>query len=251
MSDKLNSINENMMVARDITNALTGNFLRYLQSFREDKTRVMTNRELTEEGKRKKLEREQQRHEVAVMKMIHNERTKRDEHLNAAIKDATAIITADLPKVDAETEKLFMQRVDELEGKVLYATNANTARQALEEMAANATEPALAAIVRDRIRQLTQQVLPLANEGEQLTLRQALGRLYEDVSNRALPVGAKEARERLETAKGLLSAPMVSELILNNLGEISNDAVRYANNTTAYFNEKGGLVREIEMRGSY
>ncbi|MBO1513703.1 hypothetical protein [Metabacillus bambusae] len=246
---QLKKMSENYISAYEIRSSMAGYFNTFKDFYLEDRNKVMNNRELTHAGKEKRLERVKQRHEIDFMKMFREQEAKRNELLNENIKIAKSIILAELPPVDAETEKLFTKRVEELEGKIIFATNLDAAKKALEEIAAIATEPALAATTKEKIKQLSQQVLALAPSDKVITVKYELGKLFEDVSSRALPQGAIQATEALESAQEFLGMDLVQPFILDNLGQISNDLVRYANNTESYFIDKADVIKDIEMNG--
>jgi len=249
VDQRLKKMSENYVAAYEIRGSMAALFNTFRDFYLEDRNKVMNNRELTEVGKQKRLERVRQRHEVDFMKMIREQRTKFEEYLQENIKIARSIMLADLPQVDKETEKYFMLQLGELEGKILFATNVDEAQKALEEIASIATEPKLAAIAKEKIVQYSAQVAALAPSDKVMAVRYELGKLHEDVSSRALPQGANKAKDQLESAQAFLEYDLVQPFILDNLGQISNELVRYANNSDAYFVDKADVVKDIEING--
>jgi len=132
--------------------------------------------------------------------------------------------------VKATKKKLFDQKTEEASAKVQFATNAQDAKNVLQELVNNAEEPALAEEVN-----LSQQAISIASTEEVMPLKMELGELYNTVHNRALPEGGKEAQNALETVERYKSSPIFSELVSNKLSEISKTSSKYINTPYSYF----------------
>jgi myosin heavy subunit len=231
--------------ARRIEQESTGFYVNLLKEHQEARGKIHGNRELSNEGKRKHIEK--LKHEVKMMRKTETLRDEHDKGLIEAVKYGEQFITSKLPKVDETKRRLFELKAQELEGKILFATNAENARKALEELLVTADEPALAAEVRDKMAQLGTHVVNLATSPQdRLQTNKAIGRLFEEVSNRSLPEGAKEVRELMDKSRALIESHFTSPIVETSMREISVIGASYLYRPSEYFVNRADIVAEIE-----
>jgi hypothetical protein len=225
----------------------TGLYRQLLDEHRNAKKDIYSDRNLSEEGKQRKIERLKEVHEVKLMRLTERLRHDHDKDLRELMEHGETFITSKLPEVDETKRKLFDLKAQELEGHILFATNEDNALKALEELINTANEPALALELRAKMPQLGQHVVNLAtNSTDRMALNKKVGQLFQTVSNRSLPEGAEEVRKLMDESRTLLEASITSPIVQTAMREISIFGASYLNNTEEYFKKRADLVAKVE-----
>ncbi|MGP4061819.1 hypothetical protein [Halobacillus sp. H74] len=197
-------------------------FKEVIDEYREKKSEINRNNELSAAGKEKELQCLSKEYEKKSMELAKKLKQERNELASEAKKEAEKVLTSKLPSVNEQKRKLFSQQVDDLEARVLFATSSDNAKSALKELAAIADEPALAHEVKPKVMQLSQSIFgTITDSTESITTRKELGQVYEELSSRAMPKGSQEAHETIEISNALISSGLVGTAVRNALREVS------------------------------
>ncbi|MBM7554902.1 hypothetical protein [Thalassobacillus pellis] len=206
-----------------------------LEEFQDKRSVISYDRDLSHTGKTKKINELQTFYEKKVLKLALKLQNQEKEVLTNARNEAERILTEKLPSVDKQKRELFVQNVDELKGKALFATSVDTATKALQEIVDTADEPALAYEVKSDVMEISKHLLEHGNSSDGKSLRLTLSQIYQEVNEAALPDGTNEAREAIEFINQLSHTPMFSGLEKRAFKEISPLANHYINNAESYF----------------
>jgi hypothetical protein len=246
MKDVL-KVRDNISKARELQRGTTREFATMLDRYRQDRIRFRMDRNLTEKGQDQAIERLRKKHEVLVLGKSRSIKDRYEKNLQNAKQDAEAILLQALPKVEDRKQQLFNLRLKELEGQIMFATNAEAAMSALNEMLEAADEPALALQVKEKFVGLSQNVLALVSDtGEQISMRKGLADLYNKVSVNSQPEGAEKAAILLDEAARMLTAGHIyTDLIGNALQEISRNATIYLEKPDDYFADYADEVKQV------
>ncbi|MDC3418710.1 hypothetical protein [Aquibacillus salsiterrae] len=241
------TMQEKVNYAQQLRGESTRIYRELLDNHRAEKGKILSDRELSEEGKQGRIARIKNIDEVKMVRTAEHLRMEHDEPLRQLIEQGEAFITSNLPEVSETKRKLFDLKAQELEGRILFATNAENARKALDELINEANEPALASELRAKMPQLGQHVVNLAtNSTDRMALNKEIGKLFQVVSNRSLPEGAEEVRNLMDQSRALLEASMTSQIVHTAMREISTLGASYLDNTEEYFEKRAEVVTEIE-----
>ncbi|WP_027956647.1 hypothetical protein [Halobacillus kuroshimensis] len=213
---------EKLQRAQELMQGNTILFKEVIDEYREKRSEVNRNTELSASGKEKALQRLSKEYEKKSMKIAKQLKQERNDLASDAKKEAEKILTSQLPDVNEQKRKIFSQRVDNLEARVLFATTPDNAIVALGELAKAAEEPTLAYELKPKVMQLSQSILgTITDSNEAISTRKELGQMYEELSEKAKPEGSQEANDTIEAANSIMSAGLVGEAVRNALREVS------------------------------
>jgi hypothetical protein len=243
----LTKVKDQIIKARELQSSTTKEFASMLDRYRQDRLRIRDNSHLTEEGQDHAIDRLRKKHELLVLGKSRSIKQRYEKSLQNAKQDAEAILLQELPKVEDRKQQLFNLRLQELEGQIMFAANAEAALSALNEMLEAADEPALALQVKEKFVGLSQNVLALVSgTAEQLSMRKGLSDLYNMISASSRPEGAEEAAMLLDEATRMLTGGHIyTDLIGNALQEISRNATIYLENPDDYFKDHADEVKQV------
>src|SRR5699024_1218308 len=94
-----------------------------LENYRAEVSKINTDRTLSDAGKAIQIGYLKEDTEEKVLKMAQTFRKMENDALNAAREGANKILVGSLPKVDAQKQKLFQQKADQLEARAIFATS--------------------------------------------------------------------------------------------------------------------------------
>jgi hypothetical protein len=234
----IEKIQENIQTVYELRNGVKGLINETLQEFRGEKTSLQGNRLFTSEGKREQENKLREKSEKNFLGRV----LKVDDMVNLLLDeskdDAEKILTAAVPPVNEQQQKLFDMTLKSVEGKVTFALGMNQAMGAIEELVQAANEPLLAQQALGKFMTLSQTVLGLAANSEKLAVKQQLGAIYKQLNEKAQVEGANQVRAALKTISAMKGAGYVTGYVQNALNEISPNAAEYVNNPRAYFEQK-------------
>jgi hypothetical protein len=236
---KIDNARIKLNYARNLSQEATKMFRELLDDYRSARYNINNDRELSLEGKSARLlalSKVYEKKALEISKALHDEKA---TTLSEVRKAAESVLTSKLPDVDATARTLFMQKADRLLARATFASNPNDAINALSELVQSADHPVLASEIKPQIMSLGTQLLgSITDPQTQYAVKQSIAQLYDDVSMRSLPEGGSDAIELLANVEGM-SRSVVSPVVADALGEISQNARRYVNDPTAY-NVDGG-----------
>ncbi|MFD2628003.1 hypothetical protein [Oceanobacillus kapialis] len=215
-----------------------------LNEYRQAASNINTDLYLSIEGKRQEIFKLKSVYERKILKLAKALRKEDREALTNAQKESQKILTDALPDVDVQKRKLFEQKADVLQARALFSTNLKDAVEALRELVSIADEPALANEIKPKILEVSQRLIASANPNELIGLKNELGSLYNEVSNKALPEGAARAKGTLDAVESLDRTPIFSDLVKRSMMEITPLTSTYINNPDAYYEKHGGENNE-------
>jgi hypothetical protein len=230
----IGKIQENIQTVYELRHGVKGLINETLKELREEKGRIQSNRLLTSEGKREEENKLREKSEKNFLGRV----LKVDDMVNLLLdeskENAEKILTAAVPPVNEQQQKLFDMTLKSVEGKITFALGMNQAMSAIEELVQAANEPLLAQQALDKFMTLSQTVLGLAANTEKAAVKQQLGAIYKQLDEKAQVEGAQEARAALNTISTMKGAGYVTGYVQDALKEISPNAAQFVNNPRAY-----------------
>ncbi|MGC4376204.1 hypothetical protein WD019_04585 [Fictibacillus sp. Mic-4] len=240
MTNTLKDAQNKIHFAQTLRGEYTKFFREVLDEYRSKKGLISSNRELSDEGKRKQIEKLNAVYERKFLELSRDLQREAKKAAKEAKQTAEVLLVSELPKVDAHKRSLFDRKVEEIEAKVKFALTPARAKEALSELLALADEPALAHEIKGKILALSEHVISLAPPADQLNLRKEIGDLYDTAARNALPDGAEDAKKVIETADGILNTSGISSAVEIALREVSVWTSTYIHNPDEYLNQVAG-----------
>ncbi|OVE34252.1 hypothetical protein CCZ20_27495 [Priestia aryabhattai] len=242
--ESIKAVKENIDAANGIASSIQELITMDLDSYRSAKSKVFNNGNLSADGKRKQYDIIKSNYERQFLTLAKTLKDTYHSHLKDAKELAEKVMIADVPETSSLKRKLFDQKAEALKAKVTFSLNADDAKQALREFVSIADEPELALEAKSQLMHLSQQVMSLTtNERDSLAARQALGQMYNELSQKAMTEEGREASEALENMNRMESVTLFSPLVTGAIQEVSVEAARYMNDPDAYFkleSQEGG-----------
>lgn len=234
----IEKIQENIQTVYELRHGVKGLINETLKELREEKGRIQGNRLLTSEGKREEENKLREKSEKNFLGRVLRVDDMVNLLLDESKENAEKILTATVPPVNEQQQKLFDMTLKSVEGKITFALGMNQAMGAIEELVQAANEPLLAQQALNKFMTLSQTVLGLAANSEKAGLKQQLGAIYKQLDEKAQVDGAQKARAALNTISAMKGAGYVTGYVKDALKEVSQNAAEYVNNPRAYFEQK-------------
>ncbi|WP_078552193.1 hypothetical protein [Bacillus alkalicellulosilyticus] len=234
MNNYTETIRENYKKVYDLRNTAAGAMREfYVLPYLEQRAAINANRNLSDEGKQRKLSELTQKLEDDIMQFASDMQRVKDEALENANKAAQQMLIQPLEKVDDVTQEIFNEKMREVQASVTFATNAKSAIEALGTVL-DTQEPILAKEAAEVIQSLAREVIAIANEDEKQQVKQQLGRIHSELYERGLPQGAQEAKETLEAVKSMRQSSLMPQIVVDYLGSYSKTLKEYVNKPYNY-----------------
>ncbi|MBT2697236.1 hypothetical protein J7E79_07405 [Bacillus sp. ISL-40] len=235
----MTNYNENIQKAYEIKGSTSKFINEVIQEYRLEKGKITADRNLSQEGKREATGKLSTKYEVGFLVEM-NKRREEYESLLLTGKDAAEqVLTAALPPVSEQQQKLFDMTLKSVEGKVTFAVGINQAMGALEALVKAANEPLLAEKATESFLKLSQSTLALAADTDKAVIKQRLGTLYNQLDGKAQVEGSQEAREALSTINAMKGASFAIGYVQDVMKEVSKDAAEYLNTPSDYLFKMG------------
>jgi hypothetical protein len=238
-TDAIKSIRDKFQEAHALRSDTSALFRELREQYRDKIAAISSNPALSAYGKQQERQKVAAQYEKELMRLSKQVFDAYKKTIKEAKEQAEKILLASIPKTDEKKRKFFQQQAEELAAKVLFATNPQTAKDALAQLVKAANEPELASSVKERFMQLSQHAINLCAPAEQMQMRKELGELYEHLSQNSLTQEAREARQLVEQADAMLGVRLFSPIVEQAAYEISPQASRYLNDPDAYFEKFG------------
>lgn len=233
----IETIKENLAKVHELRNAAAGTIREfYILPYQEARAAINANPDLSNVGKERKLSELRERFKEEVMKAASDMQRAKDKALENVRKAAQQILVQPLDKVDEVTQKLFNEKMREVQAAVMFSTNSMTALDALSSLL-DVEHASLAKEAAEAIQKLANEVIALANGEEKQHVKQQLGLIHSELYGKGLPQGAQEAKEALETIKAMRQSSLMPQVVLDALGSISNTLKEYVNKPQDYVKE--------------
>jgi hypothetical protein len=238
-TDAIKSIKGKFQEAYALRSDTSALFRELREQYRDKIATIFSNPALSAYGKQQESQKVAAQYQKELMRLSKQVFDAYKKTIKEAKEQAEKILLASIPKTDEKKRKFFQQQAEELAAKILFATNPQTAKDALAQLVKAANEPELAASVKERFMQLSQHTINLAAPAEQMQMRKELGELYERLSLNSTTEEAREAKRLMEQADAMLGAKLFSPIVEQAAQEISPQASRYLNDPDAYFEKFG------------
>ena len=199
----------------------TRHFLDLLEEYREKRTTISRNRDLSAEGKQKQFTKLTAAYEKKALELSHDLQANSHKTARQIKEAAEKLLVSEIPTVDRHKQALFDQQVEEIEAAVKFAVTPQRAKKALDKLANLADEPGLAHIVKGKIFALSDHVLELMPPANRAEMRKEIGDLYNAATKAARPEGSQEAKEIIETADAFLNSSGIAHSVEIALRQIS------------------------------
>lgn len=234
MMNFIETINENFKKVYEIRHT-AAKVMRelYILPYQEKRNAINANRDLSEEGKQRQLLELTKKLEEEVLKAASDMQRMKDEALEKARKAAQQVLVQPLEKVDDVTSELFNEKLREVQAAVIFSTNSMTALEALTNLL-DTEEPVLAKAAAEKVLQLSNHVLVNTTIDERQQVKMQLGRIHNDLYERGLPQGAREAKEALETIDSMRKTHLMPQVVVEALGRTSSTLKEYSNRPQDY-----------------
>ncbi|MDQ0233031.1 hypothetical protein [Metabacillus malikii] len=230
----LETIKENIIKVHELRSS-AASIMRtfHISPYLEQRAAINGNRDLSHEGKERKLSELRSKFEDDVMKAASDMQRVKTDALKTVENAAQQILVAPLEEVDETKQKLFNDKLSEVQASVTFSVNSKSALEALNSLV-DTQEPALAKQAAEKVLQLSNDVLAIATSEERQQVKMKLGRLHSELYEKGLPQGAQEAKAAIATAKGLNEATLFSPIVVDALGGYSSTLKEYVNKPQDY-----------------
>ncbi|QSF36958.1 hypothetical protein [Priestia megaterium] len=200
----------------------TRRFRELMDKFREKKATINRNRDLSDSGRQKQITKLKAVYERKALELSHSMQLDGKKTALEVKKAAELFLLSEIPAVDSHKQALFNQKADQIEAAVKYAVTPKRAKEALDKLVELADEPGLAHVVKGKVLALSDGIIAMTtNPTARMEVQRELGRLFDDVSEKSMPEGSKEAKSIIETADLLLNSSGISPAVHTALREIS------------------------------
>ncbi|MGP4080975.1 hypothetical protein ACTWQL_13770 [Pseudalkalibacillus sp. R45] len=240
----LEKIKSSLEKAHQIKNT-SAKFLRELQNpVRSEIAKASTDRDLSEEGRKKKADEIREQAGIEIMERLHLRKQQYTAELVKAQKAADRIVHAPKPKPDAETLRRFEKSFGSFKTELMLTPRADVAQDKLNDFIATIKDPYIADKVAAEFSDLASNILGGTTGDGTAKAKLGLAKSFEELRNKSESDEIKEARALLESADSSLADPKFyrAELYREAAREIMPvEYVDYLDDTDAFYREYDGL----------
>lgn len=233
---KVKQIRELVAQAQELQQNSTGDYLAFRTDFIEKVKEIRENRDYSDAGKQKLIDRLKHSKKVEFLQASRSYRKKYDELLSTAKKQALDVIYSKTPKVEDEVLERFKRDFAELKTEIMLS-NAKKGKEILEGFLQKINEPGLAEIVKSEFAEVIQPILNgVTDAQESAKYKHELLKAFEETKIRSMDPEALEAMKVAEYADAAINGKFFNLAVENAVGaDLDADAKRYIHQPDEYF----------------
>lgn len=237
---------DNARVAESLT---TSEALERKRKVQAEMSEIMRNRDLSDVGRANAVNRLKQKHGIEFLQDAYKLKQIYMAELKKAKEGAEAIVYAKAKKPDAVKIERFEDELKALKTELMLTTRADTAKQKvnafIQKHVKAADDRYFAFRVRDDFQQIAAPILESAGT-ESAKYRAILGEMFERLDQISLSDDAREARQILDLAGGMMErGSLFSGLVIESMTDtLGREYASYLNKPEEFFADKPELKPE-------